>query len=239
MAATYRSGGPRTPPLPPRQRVRESAYSIRESEVANAVGTADVKTALLAEQAKLLTLSLKEEEGKVTSRDEMLRALQSEMAAQRKRVNELDQRATMAQVGQQRAEGARRDAEAERNEMHEKLTMAMMEVNARAERLEHSQAQVAASRGEIRALENQLAIASNQLSLLQQQNMSLSEGEASKSQQLASASAALDGRDSRLKAAEQSVGEARAESKRPTLLVPCTHVRSIAPTLLVPCACAV
>ena len=45
-------------------------------------------------------------------------------------------------------------AETERDELQEKLSYAMMEVNARAERLEHSQAQVAASRGEILSLEN-------------------------------------------------------------------------------------
>jgi multidrug resistance efflux pump len=126
-------------------RVKESAYAIRESEVAEAVGTADVRSAMLQEQAKLLTLSLKEEEAKVAARDEMLRSLQQELQSQRSRLNELEQRGALAQHGQARAEAAKQHAEAERSELHEKLTLAMMEVNARAERLEHSQAQVAAS----------------------------------------------------------------------------------------------
>ena len=193
-------------------RVKESAYNVRESEVAEAVGTADVKTSLLEEQARLLTLSLREEEQKVASRDEMLRSLQQELMGQRKRLNEYEQRAQLAQHGASRAEATKRDVEAERNEMSEKLTLAMMEVNARAERLEHSQAQVAAARGEIRALENQLAIASNQLTLTQQQNATLAQSDGSKGAQLASAEAALQGKEQRLEAAERSVGEARAEA---------------------------
>ena len=68
----------------------------------------------------------------------------------------------------------------------EKLTLAMMEVNARAERLEHSQAQVSAARGEIRSLENQLAIATNTLTLTQQQNAALAQTDAQRTSQLQS-----------------------------------------------------
>merc|ERR1719478_891951 len=88
----------------------------------------------------------------------------------------------------------------------------MMEVNARAERLEHSQAQVSAARGEIRALENQLTITTGQLVVAQQQNAALAEAEGAKASQLASALAALDGRAARLAAAEEAASEARAES---------------------------
>jgi hypothetical protein len=193
-------------------RQKEKAYSLRETEVAEKVETSDVRSSLLEEQARLLTTALQEEEAKLGARDEMLRALQQELASQRKRNVEREQRAALAAHGEKRAEASRREAEAERDELHEKLSLAMMEVNARAERLEHSQAQVSASRGEIRALENQLAIATSQLTLTQQKNTSLVEADASKGAQLASAVASLKGREERLEASEAAAAEARRES---------------------------
>ena len=111
-----------------RWRARESAYSARENEVAVAAETHDVRVSLLEDQARLLTISLKAEEEKVGSRDEMLRALQQELSSVRKRNGDVEQRLSLAQHAASRAEGARRDAEAERDEMQEKLTLAMMEV---------------------------------------------------------------------------------------------------------------
>ena len=46
--------------------------------------------------------------------------------------------------------------------------LAMLEVSARAERLDYTNAQLAAARAELRALDNQLVIVSNQLATTQQ-----------------------------------------------------------------------
>ena len=86
------------------------------------------------------------------------------------------------------------------------------QVNSRAERLEHSQAQVSAGRAEIRSLENQLAIASNQMALRGQENADLATSDLVKGTQLASATAALEGREERLDAAARAVAEAREEA---------------------------
>ena len=193
-------------------RRKESAYHVRESEVAEKVGTSDVRASMLEEQARLMTIALAEEEAKLAARDEMLRSLQQELASSRRRAMELEQRCALAAHSEQRSQSAKRHAETERDELQEKLSYAMMEVNARAERLEHSQAQVAASRGEILSLENQLAIASNQLSMTQQENAALAQADSAKGAQLASALGALKGREARLAAAERAALEAREES---------------------------
>ena len=193
-------------------RDKETAYALREYDVSEAASTSDVARSLLEEQARLLTISLKAEEGKVGARDEMLRSLQGELEACRKRNGELEQRHAQARALERRSDAARLDADAERDEMREKLNLAMMEVQARAERLEHAMSQVSASRGEIRSLENQLAIANNQLALVQAENASLAAADANKGAQLASAVAALRAKEGRLEAAEAAVAEAREES---------------------------
>ena len=56
----------------------------------------------------------------------------------------------------------------------------MLEVNARAERLDYANAQMAAARAELRALDNQLVIVSNQLVTTQQDNAQISEAAATR-----------------------------------------------------------
>ena len=188
-----------------------AVHDARVAEVVEQAGTSDVRSTLLEEQARLLRVSLTEEEAKVSARDEMLRSLQQELAAQRQRAAEHDQKLALAQHGAMKAKAAQRDADAERAELEEKLTLAMMEVNARAERLEHAHSQVGASRGELRALENQLVIASNRLASAQQENTAMAQTDASRAAQLNSAVSSLRDRTARLEAAEKALAEERAE----------------------------
>jgi len=183
-------------------RAKELAYAQRAAAVRHEVGEADVKQRVLEEQAALLTQALKDEETKVLNRDEMLRTLQQEAGRLRTRATELEHKASLAKLAQRRADGLRRDVEIERDELGEKLSLAMMEVNARAGRLEHAGAQLSAARGEMLALENQLAIT-------QQENASLSGGEAATSTQLRALKLQLQAYDSRLVAAEAVAKEAR------------------------------
>ena len=60
-------------------------------------------------------------------------SLQQALQSSRKRQMELEQRSALATHAEQRAQSGRRDAEAERDELQEKLSYAMMEVNARAD----------------------------------------------------------------------------------------------------------
>ena len=190
-------------------RAKELAYAQRAAAVRHEVGEADVKQRVLEEQAALLTQALKDEETKVLNRDEMLRTLQQEAGRLRTRATELEHKASLAKLAQSRADGLRRDVEIERDELREKLSLAMMEVNARAGRLEHAGAQLSAARGEMLALENQLVISANQLAITQQENASLSGGEAATSTQLRALKLQLQAYESRLIAAEAVAKEAR------------------------------
>ena len=73
----------------------------------------------------------------------------------------------------------------------------MLEVNARAERLDYANAQMAAARAELRALDNQLVIVSNQLVTTQQDNAQISEAAATRAAQLAAAQRALRAKEER------------------------------------------
>jgi len=190
-------------------RAKELAYAQRAAAVRHEVGEADVKQRVLEEQVALLTQALKDEEAKVLNRDEMLRMLQQEAGRLRTRATELEHKASLAKLAQRRADGLRRDVEIERDELGEKLSLAMMEVNARAGRLEHAGAQLSAARGEMLALENQLVISANQLAITQQENASLSGGEAATSTQLRALKLQLQAYESRLIAAEAVAKEAR------------------------------
>ena len=131
------------------------------------------------------------------ARDEMLHSLQAEFAEQRARLLALETRAEGAQHVAKRADAAKRDAEGEQSTLHEKLQLAMLEVNARAERLDYANAQMAAARAELRALDNQLVIVSNQLVTTQQDNAQISEAAATHAAQLAAAQRALRAKEER------------------------------------------
>ena len=73
----------------------------------------------------------------------------------------------------------------------------MLEANARAERLDYANAQMAAARAELRALDNQLVIVSNQLVTTQQDNAQISEAAATRAAQLAAAQSALRAKEER------------------------------------------
>lgn len=190
---------------------KESAYAYRAAAVQEAVSTSDMKTLLLEERMVLLGHSLKAEEDKVQVRDQMLRSVQREMSATRKRCSELEQQALVERHLTARAEAGRAEASAEAAELGEKLTLAMMEVNSRASRLEYSHAQVTTARAEMRSLDNQLVIFSNQLASTQQANAQLAESEGSKSAQLSSLQEAAAAKEERLTSMENTLTNSRAE----------------------------
>ena len=117
------------------------AYAQKAAAVAEAVSTSDLRSTLLEDQCKLLAQAVRDEEAKVYARDEMLHSLQAEFADQRARLSALETRAEGAQHVASRADAAKRDAEGEQSTLHEKLQLAMLEVNARAERLDYANAQ--------------------------------------------------------------------------------------------------
>ena len=117
------------------------AYAQKAAAVAEAVSTSDLRSTLLEDQCKLLAHAVRDEEAKVHTRDEMLHSLQAEFTDQRARLAALETRAEGAQHVASRADAAKRDAEGEQSTLHEKLQLAMLEVNARAERLDYAKAQ--------------------------------------------------------------------------------------------------
>ena len=117
------------------------AYAQKAAAVAEAVSTSDLRSTLLEDQCKLLAHAVRDEEAKVHARDEMLHSLQAEFADQRARLTALETRAEGAQHVASRADAAKRDAEGEQSTLHEKLQLAMLEVNTRAERLDYAKAQ--------------------------------------------------------------------------------------------------
>ena len=117
------------------------AYAQKAAAVAEAVSTSDLRSTLLEDQCKLLAHAVRDEEAKVHARDEMLHSLQAEFTDQRARLAALETRAEGAQHVASRADAAKRDAEGEQSTLHEKLQLAMLEVNARAERLDYAKAQ--------------------------------------------------------------------------------------------------
>ena len=72
------------------------------------------------------------------------------MGHQRQRAADAEARSASAAHEVSAANIARRDAEAERDDAAEKLNLAMIELHARAERIEYAHAQLAAARTEVR-----------------------------------------------------------------------------------------
>lgn len=126
-----------------RTALHEQAQKAAEAtEVAN---TASLRTNALENRLKTLEEARRDESSKVRAREEMLRLLREELASEQRRRRNAEAATMGTPQLISRAEASALDAEAERDDLREKLQLAMMESSARAaQQQQHAETQAGA-----------------------------------------------------------------------------------------------